>query len=539
MFRLLASCISVVCLLASAEDACAVSFAVDATRPGRVLPNPSQTITVWHLPKDAYRNVVRNKEYNVLDFVEYVEVMGATGGNPQRDCFRNPADRSVLDDYDFSRVVEGCRGILSLGLKPYLKLGNVPEKLSAQTNGGDFHMNIRPPDDFAAYGRYMEACAKALLDAFGREELLTWRFSVLTEYENGGWFKDGSGDAEKTFQAYCRLYETTVTAFSKVVLPKLAFGAHSMTVVEGLWDERRFVKFVAERHLPLTFLTTSFYDECAGVFTRGFTLPRSIAHLRDAAVSAGLTNLQYAVDEGRLLNGAKGRDTAGLLLRIVGDTYQAAYDARVVKQLFDSRAEYFAGWGYLSGTSTWFEGLPSVSFYVAREAAKFKTMRRLDVVSAGAAKPGIEADAVAAVSADGRTVRLMAYAFTNSVQAVASTAMRFNVKLPAAWAGKTVRVTSWRIDDDANWYDEWRRDRAARGIGDERFGWSPDDPAPANILCSPADKKMFYDELEPRYRACARLSPVTRRLAVGVDGMLSDSAALSANAALFLEVCAD
>ena len=45
-------------------------------------------------------------------------------------------------------------------------------------------MNIRLPDDYAAYGRYMAACAKALLDAFGHEELLKWHFAVLTELVN-------------------------------------------------------------------------------------------------------------------------------------------------------------------------------------------------------------------------------------------------------------------------------------------------------------------------------------------------------------------
>ena len=51
------------------------------------------------------------------------------------------------------------------------------------------------------------------------------------------------------------------------------------------------------------------------------------------------------------------------------DDRQAAYDARVVKQLYDSGAEYFASWGYMSGPNTFFEGLPSVSFHVARHAA--------------------------------------------------------------------------------------------------------------------------------------------------------------------------
>ena len=525
--------------LASTVLAVGPEFTVDATRPGRTLPNTQQTLVVWHLDRNSFGPTKRNREHDVLEFAEYVEVMGATGGNPQRDCFRNPADRSVLDDYDFSRLVEGCRGIVSMGLKPYLKLGNVPQKFSTDNNPGSFRMNIRPPDDYAAYGRYMTACAKALLDAFGREELLRWRFAVLTEFENGGWFKDASGDAEKTFHAYCRLYETTVDAFTRTISPDLTFGVHAMAVIEGLWDERKFIRYAAERKLPLKFVTASFYDEYPGKFTTGHPLPRNIARLREAAEAAGLTNLFYAVDEGRLLYG-KTRKKKGdhLTLRIVGDTYQAAYDARIVKQLFDSGAEYFAAWGYLSGPNTHFDGLPSVSFHVARESARFKGMRRLPVSKAGCAAPGVEADAVAALSPDGSTMRIMAYAFTNDLFATGTTRIGISVVPPPTWKGRKGRVTRCVVDDDANWFDEWRAERKRLNIGDERFSWSPDDPSPA---CSPGlssakDRAFFRKEIEPRLRPCAELKHVTVPLLTAADGSISLSSELPANAVLFVEL---
>ena len=526
-------------VLASAVFAGGPAFTIDATRPGRTLPNAQQTLVVWHLDKHGFGPAKRNRAYDVLEFAEYVEVMGATGGNPQRDCFRNPADRSVLDDYDFSRLVDGCRGIVSMGLKPYLKLGNVPQKFSTDNNPGSFKMNIRPPDDYAAYGRYMSACAKALLDAFGRDELLKWRFAVLTEFENGGWFKDASGDAEKTFHAYCRLYETTVDAFTRTISPDLTFGVHAMAVIEGLWDERKFIRYAAERKLPLKFVTASFYDEYPGKFTTGHPLPRDIARLREAAESVGLTNLFYAVDEGRLLYG-KTRKKKGdhLALRIVGDTYQAAYDARIVKQLFDSRAEYFAAWGYLSGPNSLFDGLPSVSFHVARESARFKGMRRLPVSKAGCAEPGVEADAVAALSPDGSTMRIMAYAFTNDLFATGATRIGISVVPPPAWKGCKGHMTRCVVDDDANWFDEWRAERKRLNIGDERFFWSPDDPSPASScgLSSAKDRAFFKKEVEPRLRPCAELKHVTVPLLPAADGSISLSGELPANAVLFVEL---
>ena len=516
-----------------------VRFEVDASSSGRTLPNVQKMLVKWHLNGDDLSAVKRNAEFDVLEFAEYAEIMGATGGNPERDCFRNPANRVVLDDYDFSRLVSGCRALLKLGLKPYLKLGNVPQKFSSDIDLGHFNMNVLPPLDYDVYGRYMAACAKALFDAFGRDELLKWRFAVLTEFENAGWFKDASGSAEKTFMAYCRMYEVTIDAFSRTISPELVFGAHAMGCSEGLWDERRFIRYAAEHRLPLKFVTASFYDVQPGESIRGSTLPSTIAHLRNAAESAGLTNLVYGIDEGRILSGlASGTKSRDLNMRVVGDTYQAACDARFVKQLFDSNADYFAAWGYFSGPDTWFEGLPSVSFHVARESAKFKDMRRLSVKSAGSIRAGIEADAVAALSSDGGVLRIMAYVFTNRLSSAGSTAVEIAVKAPAQWRGREVVATRRQIDDDANWFDEWRTERKRRGIGDNRFNWSPDDPAPCCDfgLLSSEDRALFKNEIEPKLRDCARVKPVSWRARPDADGTLSLTCELPDNAVAFFEV---
>ena len=224
------------CLLAATAAADMRTFAVDVTAKGRVLPNPSQMLVAWSVPEPVDPVRLAGLEWDVREFAEWVEIMAATGGNASRDGFRNPNDRSVTDDYDFTKLIRGCRGILALGMKPYLKLGNVPMKLSSNISNGDFAMNVRPPDDYAAYARYMAACARALMSAFGKEELLKWRYAVLTECENAGWFKDASDDAERTFHAYCLLYEKTVEAFSREISPDLTFGVHAMAVTEGLWD---------------------------------------------------------------------------------------------------------------------------------------------------------------------------------------------------------------------------------------------------------------------------------------------------------------
>lgn len=515
------------------------TFTIDTAGRGAVLPNTSQMLTAWAVPKVRAPQSVRNGEWDVRDFVEWVEIMAATGGNASRDCYRDPQNRAVTDDYDFSALVEGCRGIVALGMKPYLKLGNVPMKLSTNIANGGFMMNVRPPDDYAEYVRYMEACARALLAAFGKEELLKWRFAVLTEYENAGWFQDASGDAERTFQAYCLLYEKTVETFARVVSPDLTFGAHAMAVTEGLWDERRFFAFVAVRRLPLKFVTASFYDMRPGAFTHGLPLPKAIAHLRAGAEKAGLKNLFYGVDEGRVLEGVSGgKLSRNLATRIVGDTYQAAYDARVVRQLFDSGADYLAAWGYLSGPDPWYDGIPSVSFHVARESAKFKGMRRLSVVAEGGNRPDLETEAVAAIAENGRRIQIMAYSFTNDLHAAGTVRVRCALKCPAAWLGKDLSLTRRIVDDRVNWFPQWRRDRKEMGLSDDRFRWSPDDPAVLGGmgLIDAADRVKFQETLLPRYQARARLEAQTRTVTPKDGKPFAFEEEMQVNSAIFLEL---
>lgn len=516
-------------------------FEVDSLAPGRVLPNVQKMLVRWQLKSEDFSAVKRNEEYDVMEFAEYAEIMGATGGNPQRDCFKDPKNREVLDDYDFSKLVSGCHALLKIGLKPYVKLGNVPQKFSSDINLGAFGMNIRPPLDYDVYDRYMTACAKSLLEAFGREELLKWRFAVLTEFENFGWFKDLSGSPEKTFKAYCRLYEVTVDAFSRTISPDLFFGVHAMACTEGQWDERWFIRYAAEHKLPLKFVTASFYDTSPGKFTTGFTLPQTVMHLRKAAESVGLTNLIFGVDEGRILCGkARGTKASELNTRVVGDTYQAAYDARLVKQMFDNNIDYFAAWGYYSGPHTWFEGLPSVSFHVARESAKFKDMRRLSVKSDRNVRAGLEVDAVAALSKNGKTVRFMAYSFTNKVSCAGSTLVKFAIKTPAQWRGQDVTVTRRLIDDNANWFDEWRKERKLRSFGNNRFNWSPDDPAPcANTgFSSLKDRELFRTQIEPKLADCARLKRVSHETRPNDNGMIEIECILQNNTVVFFELSA-
>ena len=150
----------------------------------------------------------------------------------------------------------------------------------------------------------------------------------------------------------------------------------------------------------------------------------------------------------------------------------------------------------------------------------------------------VAADAVAAPSPDGGTLRIMAYAFRNEQFAKGVTPFRIAVKFPEGWAGCEIAVTRTQVDDDANWFDEWRAERTKRKIDDDRFGWSPDDPAPMKEgtgLKSQTDRELSQKEIEPKLRACARLGSRTARMRAP-GGKLFIDCVLPDNAVLFIEL---
>ena len=519
-------------------------FEINASDAGDMLGNISSNLTVWSIEGNPFVNPDVSEEYNIFDFVEYVELMQCTGGSPGRDLFVNPLDRTVPDDYDFSKLINNCRGIVEFGAKPYLKLGSVPVKYSkaAQTDT-TFGTNIYPPDDYDVYYNYIAACARALVEEFGREEVLKWRFSVMTEFENADWFTAESGDAKESFEAYCKLYDYTVQALIDEIGDDVFVGAHAMAVTEGLWDERDFIKHCAEgtnyktgkKGSRLNMLTASFYDYKPGEYTSGFTPAETIAHLRKAAEKYGFKGLLYGFDEGRILCGTPGKDSDALAARITGYTYQAAYDARLAKIMFDNDISYFSAWQYMTDGMS--KGIPTVSYHVAKLASLFKGAKT--VITKKVRKgfqPGTEVEAFSAFDEENEILRIMAYNFKNDVNYNKTADLKLKIKAPQS-EGEKVKVTAYVIDDDCNFFDEWVKDREKYGIDDSCFSWSPDDPilGSTTTLSDENARNIYFNELHGKYEECAKLKPVETTAAVE-NGAITLEITLNPNAVVFYEI---
>lgn len=511
---------------------------VDATVSGAVLPNIVDNVNVWDMGK-LYHHPKLNPEGNVFEFVKYVQFMQCTGGSTGRDLFRNPGRRDVLDDYNFDNLITNCRGVLTMGAKPHLKLGSVPLKLTTDPYIGGFGTNVYPPDDYNQYYAYIKAIVTALVEEFGLEEVRSWRFGCMTEYENYDWFKAKSSLGSDSLEAYCKLYDYTVQALVDVLGPDVFVGAHSMTVSEGGWDERKFIEHCAKGTnyanggvgTPIRFLSASYYDVRPGEFTSGHPLPETIAILKQTAESCGLNNLIYGVDEGRILAGLKrGRDSQDLYNRTTGYTWQAAYDARLFLQAIDCGMDYFSSWNFLTGGNIY--GYPIISFHVAQNIAKFENMHRSTAQVNFPSLDGAEIGCLAA--SDGNLVRLMVYNFKNVLNYSGWQRYTLRVKLP--FEASQVQITRYLVSDDCNFFDEWVEDRKALGIADSDFAWSPDDPLLDNtVTLNRASAIQKYKTVRDKYIECSRLTPVTETAPVS-GGCVILAETINASNVLFLEI---
>lgn len=160
---------------------------VDGTVRGDVIGNKFSTVNLWQY--QSWLPPVKDEGANLSEFVESVQFMQATGGNATRDLFLEPENTDVLDDYNFTSLVEACEKVLKLGAKPHIKF-SVPDKFSKDTAVDCFGVDVLPPDDYETYYRYVRAIVLALIEKFGLEEVQTWGFGVLVEFENLNWFHD-------------------------------------------------------------------------------------------------------------------------------------------------------------------------------------------------------------------------------------------------------------------------------------------------------------------------------------------------------------
>ena len=488
-------------------------FKFQVGRSGSVIWNVADNMNQWSY-SPIWSNIMENEPVDHfqknMPYVKYMQLMTAAGGNEQCDLLKNPLDRTVMDDYDFAPLICACKNIVRQGLIPHLKLGNVPLKYVDNPQiSRSFGVNTRPPDDYHRWHAYIKAMMQSLSNEFGIKTVRNWRFGVVTEYENKDWFSVDD-DPAKTRNAYFAMYDYTVDALEQTLGKNVCVGAHSMTVIEGLWDEREFIAHCArgknfctgKTGTRLCFLAASYYDDRPGVSGKHNSLSETIALLRNAAVKEGFKNLFYGIDEGRILQGTDKKDLGP---RAVGYTWQAAYDARMYHTMLDENIDYFSHWAYTSsGIRT---GVPSVSAHTSDLFYRMDGSVRLLGTYETTGNEAGQVGGIAAFNKKQNKLYLLFYAYSDSV----FQSGRREITCEIAGFGKksgAIAATRTLVSDDSNFFDEWVIDRAKAGITEKDFSWSSDS---FEATTPAASGRIFQNRLE-YYKTCAELKPVSESL---------------------------
>ncbi len=121
----------------------------------------------------------------------------------------------VFEEYNFNACGVAYDNVLNAGMKPFVELSFMPKKLMVhdeRPKEGRFFYKpcIVPPEDHAAWKRYIQAFLRFLIHRYGIEEVRTWYFEVWNEPDLPVAFWNGTRDE------YFKLYETTARAIKEV-----------------------------------------------------------------------------------------------------------------------------------------------------------------------------------------------------------------------------------------------------------------------------------------------------------------------------------
>jgi xylan 1,4-beta-xylosidase len=156
-------------------------------------------------------------------------------------------------EYNFTYLDLVFDDYLSLGLKPFVELGFMPEKLASGSQTIFYWKgNVTPPSDYDKWEELVKTTVNHWIDRYGREEVITWPFEVWNEPNLPGFWKDAD------MEEYFHLYEVSVTAVKKCD-PRIRIGGPAICGVDDERWLRCFMEYCSKNKVPLDFVTRHAY----------------------------------------------------------------------------------------------------------------------------------------------------------------------------------------------------------------------------------------------------------------------------------------
>ena len=156
-------------------------------------------------------------------------------------------------EYNFTYLDLVMDSYIEVGLKPFLELGFMPDKLASGTQTVFYWKgNVTPPKKYEMWCDLVTATLSHLMDRYGKEEVLTWPIEVWNEPNLPGFWKDAD------MQEYFKLFEETFRAIKKLNPAFKVGGPAICGVSDELWIDE-FMKFIQSKDLDVDFITRHHY----------------------------------------------------------------------------------------------------------------------------------------------------------------------------------------------------------------------------------------------------------------------------------------
>ena len=365
------------------------------------------------------------------------------------------------------------------------------------------------------YHDYIQALVFSLAAKFGLNEVRTWRWGVIDEFENYASFETPDRNWLSTTNAYFKLYDYTVGALEEVLgAPYVNVGVHCMCVINGLWDERALLNHVVQgpnqynggTTTQLDFVGVSYYDHTLGQPTNLAELDATIADMRDRANQLGLVNLPIGVDEGGVQVDQYGK---GLAYAETGMGWQGSWIALMFKRLLDLNVSWYTIRTMTTKSKMPTGGIRHAYGNVIELAAKMAGSTRRPSVKTGTPADGSDQlQSVAAYNAATKTAYVML--LNHNPQKGAATAEPATVDIngikPAT--GTTVNVKEWVVDDNhGNFWLSWTFIAAACGVPDSAYKRSKFSAGvPSNLS---AQYKPCWKNYKSYYKQASKMKVVS------------------------------
>jgi xylan 1,4-beta-xylosidase len=195
--------------------------------------------------RDGYRSDLRDvKSITDFEYIRFHAIFHDEVGLYDEDASGNPL-------YNFSYVDQIYDGLLHSHVRPFVELSFMPQKLaSADTRQAFWYKPyVAPPKNYDRWAAMISVFAKHLIDRYGIDEVSQWYFEVWNEPNLDFW----AGDPKE--ETYYHLYDVTAVAL-KSVSPRLRIGGPA--TAQAAWADR-FIRHVAENHVPVDFVSTHVY----------------------------------------------------------------------------------------------------------------------------------------------------------------------------------------------------------------------------------------------------------------------------------------